>query len=89
MNIGFGNNELHGCVVLCQVFTFSAGFFTLLIRVLNPSLFSEMGIWRWILIGMSLLYIVLQIFAILKVGLRRSFSFLGLVLKMWGGRSGK
>ena len=85
--------EEYSCLEICQTITFWIGFFTVIIIIAglsgNRSVFSDMGIWFWILSGGLVIFIALQIYAIIKYGFRKSFFFLRLAFSGRGGRGGK
>jgi len=83
----------YSCLEWCQTITFWMSVFTVLMIVAglsgNRSVISDMGIWFWIFLGALIIFIALQIYAIIKFGFRKSFSFLKLAFSGRGGRGGK
>ncbi len=83
---------LFGCVLILQAiaFTISILFSCILFSsFIDHSIFETLGKWFWVLIGIQIIYIGLQIYAIITFGFRKSFTFLQLVLSGRGGRVGR
>jgi hypothetical protein len=75
--------EEHGCLQICLMITFSVSLFSpcfLGFAFLSRYIYEKLGIWFWLILGNLLIYIVLQIYTIIKYGFRNGFSFLKLVI---------
>jgi hypothetical protein len=67
----------------CQAVTFIIIFFSIIYLGLSGSDVYKIGVWSWILIGIYLIYIGMQVYSIIKFGFRNSFYFLKVLLKLF------
>ena len=82
------HEEEYSCLEVCQAITFP-GAFIIVPLVADPSGYFKMGAWSWILFGMLLIHVGLWIYAVINLGLRKSFHFFGFLASGRGGRGGK
>jgi hypothetical protein len=79
--------EEYSRLEISQAITFIVSLFALFVLGFNHTFNFVMGAWSWILFGVILIPIGLWIYAVINLGFRKSFHFLGL-LAHFKGRKG-
>jgi hypothetical protein len=82
-------NEEYSRLEISQAITFMVGLFALFVLGFDHTFIFVMGAWSWILFGLFLIPIGLWIYAVIYLGFRKSFHFLGLLLELLAHSKGR